>query len=343
MGPLLPALRMAAATGAALVAIGGTAAGSGARLASVEAPTTPAAVADAQLTLARLAGLRNYSFQMVSVSGRYSFEVTGEVHSPTDWRLSSRSPATTTYDVDGQGWSVALGRVSRLHLRSPQGWSHLGGERTYAQGLVDLTHVTGMKLVAGAPCAGAGRSGTTLRFELPAADKGIFELAASACVARQGGALLYYRQAVAGGAAAGAVHMTGDAYTFRVTSIGNVGPIAAPKPAVTTTTAPVPVTGLAGSLPPGYPKAVPVPPGKVTTAVRMSAAKWYVLLSEGHNVHALAEYATELQKRGFSVTSRVSAAGIAVEMLTSHSYQVQLELLALPGNGEQLTVTIKAL
>jgi hypothetical protein len=321
----------------------GAVGGAGAQAAPTGQRRAGAAVGGAaQLTLTRLASLSNYSFQIVTVSGRYSFEVTGEVHGPTDWRISSKAPATTTYDVEGQGWSVALGHVSRVRLRSPQGWSHLAGERTFAQGLMDLTHVTGMKVVAGAACTGAGRAGTTYRLELPAADKAIFDLLGSACVARQGGALLYYHQGVAGGTAAGSVHLTGDAYTFSVTSIGHVGAIAAPRPQVTTTTSPVAVPRPTGSLPPGYPKAVPVPPGKVTTAARMSANKWYLLLSEGHDSHALSEYATELRKRGFSVKSRVSAAGIAVEVLASRSYQVQLELLALPGDGEQLTVTIKA-
>ncbi len=326
------ALQLALCTGVAVAAMAGLAG-------SAYARAEPARSGGQPFTLASLASLGDYTFQVVTRSGRYSFEVSGAVHSATDWVVSSKAPAVTTYDVGGQGWARALGRVSRVHLRTRQGWSHLDGERTYAEGMVGLTHVSGMRLVRAGTCTGAGRAGTSYRFELPGADRGLFDLLASACVADRGGALLFYSQGVAGGKLAGAVHLSGDSYTFRVTSIGHVPAVTVPRPATTTTVLPA-LPKPVGKLPPGFPRALPAPPGQVVSSARMAAGKWYVLLSEGGDGSALARYAAALQRDGFSVTSRTTAAGIELESLASKAYDVQLELLALPGEGDQMSVVV---
>ncbi len=223
----------------AAVCVAGSACGGGAASGSpAPAPTgppssgtavrsqLPSATVDG-LVQARLAGLQNYTFTSVNAYGSVSMTWTGRVHSPTDWVVTTSAPAVTTFDVDGHGSAVAIGRVENVTFQSPEGINHLFGEASFAEQLVGYTHVAGIRITRGPSCRVAGASGVT--FDVQAPNASIVNEAAQACVDRSDGALLSYRAGVGGGSAADATGLSGHGMTFTVTSIGSVGPIAAPK------------------------------------------------------------------------------------------------------------------
>jgi len=295
------------------------------------------------LTLARLGSLTNYSFSTSTGNGGYSLTLTGEVHDSTDWETHSTSPAVTTYDVDGRGYTVALGQVASVTFKTPDGLTHLNGERTYAQALIGYTHVAGIRITTGGACNVAGVAGTTYQVKSPSADASLLVETATACVADGSGALLSYSSGVPGGSAANAAHITGATTSFTVDAVGGIGPIAAPtasSSASTTTTAP-PAVGGTSSLPAGFPAQVPVPPGKVFSSAALSPTKWYVQLTETDTT-AEPQYVTALQGHGFTVASTSNTAAGSITTLSDASYQVLVEQMSLPGQGVMLAVTVTA-
>lgn len=296
-----------------------------------------------RFSLARLAGLRNYAFTY-NASG--AAKAVGRVHSPTDWQLAVTGGPTevTTYDVNGQGYALVTGftQVERLLFKTPEGFTHLNGERTWAQAFIGATHVTGMRITSAGPCRVAGERGTAYDFKTALAARKIFSLADTACVSRTSGALLSFAEGVTGGSAAGAVGLDGKSQAFTVTALGGVGTIRAPK-APTTKTAPrsaAPAgTRPSAGLPAGFPSQVPAPPGKITSSARLSASKWYLLLSEAH-ANAITGYTTTLLARGFSLTNRTNDAAGDIVTLGDASFQVVIEEMSLPGQGDIMAVTV---
>jgi len=292
------------------------------------------------LTLTRLGSLTNYSFTSTAGNGGYTFTVTGEVHSPADWETHSTSPAVTNYDVDGRGYSVAIGQVLPTTFKTSDGLTHLNGETTYAQALMGYTHVTGIRITTAGPCSVAGVQGTTYQVKSPGADAALLVETATACVADGSGALLSYSSGVPGGSAASAVHLKGASTSFTVNAVGGIGPIAAPGAPPTTTVPTVPPgTGAASGLPAGFPAQVPAPPGKVLSGTALSSTKWYVELSET-DPSAEAGYVTELQGKGFSVVNASNTAGGDITTLADGSLQVLVEQMSLPGQGVVMAVTV---
>ncbi len=182
-------------------------------------------------TLARLAGLQNYTFTYSATGG---IHLTGQVHDPTDWEISTAvgaAPSVTTYDVGGQGYSTVAGAASvqRVPLSNPEGYTTLNGERAWAEAFIGFTHVSGMRVTAAGSCDVAGQPGTAYDFATPSADAGTFSIADQACVARSSGALLSFAEGVTGGSAASAAGLSGRSEVFTVTSVGGVGRIAVPS------------------------------------------------------------------------------------------------------------------
>lgn len=299
-------------------------------------PTTPASVAG--LNGARLGSLRNYTFTSVNSDGRVTMTWTGRVHSLTDWKVQTDSPALTTFDVHGHGWALAVGQREQVTLQTPQGVNHLFGEQAFAEQLVGLTRIAGIRVTTGAPCTVAGAAGITYHLQSPNAS--LVNLQAQACVQRSTGALLSYQSGVIGGSAANAVQLSGHGTSFTVTSIGGVGTIAAPA-APTGTPVPTPPSALpkTDGLPPGFPERVPAPPGRITSSARLSATKWTLQLSEP-DTGALAAYEQALEKQGFAVTSHTNSAAADIAALSGGTVSVLLEQMSLPGQGVILVVTV---
>ncbi len=342
--------RMVAGTMVASVAMVAAACGSTSSSSTTAAAAGPASgsssaasAGEGGLSLSRLGSLTNYSFTAAAGNGGYTFTVTGEVHDSTDWETHSTSPAVTTYDVDGHGYTVALGQVASATFKTPDGLTHLNGEKTYAQALVGYTHVTGIRITTGGTCSAAGVAGTTYQVKSPSADSSLLVETASACVADGSGALLSYSSGVPGGSAANAAHITGATTSFAVDAVGGIGPITAPttsSAATTTTTAP-PAIGGPSSLPAGFPAQVPAPPGKVFSSAALSPTKWYVQLTETGTT-AEPQYVTALQGHGFTVASTSNTAAGSITTLSDASYQVLVEQMSLPGQGVMLAVTVTA-
>ncbi|HQU26165.1 MAG TPA: hypothetical protein PLS29_03940 [Acidimicrobiales bacterium] len=312
-------------------------------------PRGPSAVARAagnDLSVARLSGLRNYSFSYVVGSPSQEAAV-GRVHGTTDWQLTvtvgARTPSVTTYDVGGHGYSQVKGfaSIEPVTFATPEGFTHLNGEHTWAQALVDALHVTGVRVTTAGTCRVAGQRGTLYVLKTPTASEGVFSLTDRACVERSG-PLLSFAEGVTGGSAAGAIGLTGRSETFTVTSIGRIGVVRAPKGSASappSTSAPATSPTVSGRLPAGFPSTVPAPPGTLVSATRLGATKWYVLLTEP-SAHALATYVAGLEARGFTVLTRSTTAASTVVDLGDASYRVVLEQMSLPGEGVTLTVTV---
>ena len=331
------------ASGMALVACGSTTHPSGTSVVG-GATTAPgsnsvASSGGGALNLARLSSLTDYSFTATAGNAGYTFTVTGEVHDPTDWQTHSATPAVTNYDVGGRGYAIAIGQVTPVSFKTPEGLTHLDGETTYAQALVGYTHVTGIRIATAGPCRVAGVEGTTYQVKTPGASASLLLETATACVANGSGALLSYSSGV-GGSAASAVHIAGAGTSFTVTAIGGIGPIAAPGPTPTTSVPTIPPNlGSAPGLPAGFPSQVPVPPGQISSSTALGSAKWYVQLTESGSA-ALADYVKVLQGKGFNVVSSTNSAAADVATLADGSFQVQVEQISIPGQGVSLAVTV---
>ncbi len=288
------------------------------------------------LSLARLGSLTNYSFVSTAGNDGYTFTITGEVHDPTDWETHSTSPDVTDYDVNGRGYSVALGQVI---AGSPQ---TLDGETSYAKALIGYTHVTGIQITTGGVCDVAGVRGATYQVKTPGADASLLVETATACVAKNTGALLSYSAGVPGGSAASAVHITGANTSFKITAVGGIAPIAAPQttPATTAPNAP-PASSATQAMPAGFPSQVPTPPGKVLSSATLSASKWYVQLTET-DATALATYVKALQSNGFTVQNTTDTSVADISTLSDSQFQVLVEQISLPGQGVTLAVTVSS-
>ena len=339
--------RMVAGTMVASVAMVAAACGSTSSSSTTAAAAGPASgsssaasAGEGGLSLSRLGSLTNYSFTAAAGNGGYTFTVTGEVHDSTDWETHSTSPAVTTYDVDGHGYTVALGQVASATFKTPDGLTHLNGEKTYAQALIGYTHVAGIRITTGGACNVAGVAGTTYQVKSPSADASLLVETATACVANGTGALLSYSSGVPGGSAASAAHITGATTSFTVNAVGGIGPIAAPDASPpTAVVTPAPGMGGATGLPAGFPAQVPGPPGKVLSSAALSSSKWYVELTET-DATALTGYIEALQGVGFSVVSTSNSAAGDIATLSDGSYQVLAEQMSLPGQGVVMSVTV---
>jgi len=288
------------------------------------------------LNLARLGSLTNYSFVSTSGNDGYTFTITGEVHDPDDWETHSTSPDVTNFDVNGRGYGVALGQV----IAGPP--QKLAGETTYAQALIGYTHVTGIRITTGGTCDVAGVQGTTYEVRSPAADASLLVETATACVAKNTGALLSYSSGVPGGSAASAVGISGANISFKLTAVGGIAPIAAPQPAPPTTFPSAPPTAsITPAMPSGFPSEVPTPPGRVLSSASLSATKWYVQLTET-NASALATYVKALQAKGFTVQNTTNTSAADISSLSDSQFQVLVEQLSLPGQGVTLVVTVSS-
>jgi hypothetical protein len=287
-----------------------------------------------------LDSLTNYAFTRIASNSGASFTATGKVHNPTDWEIHTISPAVTTYDVGGHGYAVTLGQVIHVSFNTPEGVGNLEGEYSFAEQLVGYTHVTGIKITQAGSCSVAGANGTIYHVQSPGADTPILSEAATACVSNGSGALLSYTSGITGGSAANAAHVAGSSNRFTVTAIGGVGPIVVPKASSTTTIPNVPSSlDTLPRLPTGFPAEVPTPPGKILSSTQISSTKWYLQLNEKSS-SALAQYARQLQSKGFSVTSSTNTAGSDIEVLSKGSIQILLEQLSLSGQGVVLAVTV---
>jgi hypothetical protein len=292
------------------------------------------------LSLARLGSLTDYSFTSTAGNDGSTITVTGEVHDPTDWETHSASPAVTNYDVGGRGYAVAIGQVTPVTLKTPEGLTHLDGETTYAKALIGYTHVTGIRITTGGHCSVAGVRGTTYDVKSPGADATLLVETATACVADGSGALLSFASGVPGGSAASAVHITGATTSFTVDAVGGTGPIAAPSGSPTTTVATLPSdAGGARGLPAGFPAQVPAPPGRILAGTELSPTKWYVELTET-GATAEAQYVQALQGKGFTVVDTSNTAAGDITTLSDGSLQVLAEQMSLPGQGVVMTVTV---
>lgn len=292
------------------------------------------------LSAARLGSLTDYSFISKSGNEGYSFTITGQVHDPTDWETNSTSPAVANYDVDGHGYSLAVGQVIPVTFKSPDGLTHLNGEVSYAQALIGYTHVTGIRIVTAGSCNVAGVHGTTYEVRSPGADASLLVETATACVADGSGALLSYSSGVPGGSAANATHLTGAETSFTVTAIGGVGAISAPQGSSTSTvTSPPPASKGTSGLPAGFPASVPAPPGKTMSSVALSSTKWYVELTESGST-AESGYVKVLQGKGFSVVDSSNTVAGDITTLSNGSFQVLVEQMSLPGQGVVMAVTV---
>ena len=337
MGAVVVVVGMGAA---ACGSSGGSKATSPARATAPSGTSSAGSPAAAGLSLARLGSLTDYSFTSTAGNDGYTFTVNGEVHGPTDWETRSTSPAVASYDVGGRGYAVALGQVTSLSFKTPDGLTHLNGETTYAQALIGYTHVAGIRITTAGPCRVAGVEGTTYQVKSPSADAPLLVETATACVADGSGALLSYSSGVPGGSAASAAHLTGATVSFTVDAVGGIGAIAAPSAPPTSTAARVPSDAGAGpGLPAGFPAQVPAPPGKVLSAVALGPTKWYVELTET-DAGAQAAYVQALQGKGFVVVTKSNTPAGDITTLSDGSLQVLAEQMSLPGQGVVLAVTV---
>ena len=202
-------------------------------LATVALATVPAAAtasAGFNTSLARLASLTNYRFANIATNDGYKFEISGLVHGPRDWQTNATEPLKeSTYDVNGRGYSLALGHVIPVTFKTPEGLTHLDGEYTAARGLVGFTHVAGMRISNRGSCKVAGMAGTRYFLQSPRAAKKLLVETVSACIAKRSGALLSYGVGVPSGSELGTLRARGISASFTVTVIGHVGVIRAPK------------------------------------------------------------------------------------------------------------------
>ncbi len=334
---------------AAVCVVGAACGGNSAAGSAGSSPARASATAGSQassatvdgLNLAKLGGLQNYTFTSKNLAGSASMTWAGKVHSPTDWEVQTDAPAVTTYDVDGQGSSVAVGQVAPVHLQTPQGVNHLFGEPAFAEQLFGYTHVTHIAITRGAPCTVAGASGITIHVRAPNAS--IVDESAQACVETSNGALLSYRGGVTGGSAANATGVSGHGMSFTVTSIGGVGQISAPA-ASASSSIPVPNVPRAPSsgtgVPAGFPSQVPAPPGSYVVARQLSPNEWLIQADET-SASALADYVKNLESAGFTETTSSNNPGAGtIAKLSKGSIQVLLEQISVPGQGPILQVTV---
>lgn len=203
--------------------------------ATLAAVTASPAAANAGFNtgLARLAGLQNYSFTTSSSNNGYTFRIQGSVHGPRDWEITSTAPLKeSTYDVNGHGYALALGQVIHEAFKTPEGYTHLDGERSAAQGLIGYTHVRGIRIRAKGSCKVAGTAGTVYRLETPTASAHLLLETVSACIAKQSGALLSYTAGIPSGSVLKSTlkGIRGASNSFRVDGIGKVGVIRPPRP-----------------------------------------------------------------------------------------------------------------
>ena len=330
--------------GLALAGCGATAGSKGSTPpASGGSPPSAGAAAVGGLTLARLGGLRDYTFTSSASNAGYTITITGQVHDPEDWRTESTVPVPEThYDVGGRGYAVTLGQVMAVSFQTPEGLTHLDGEYSAAESLVGYIRVTGERITASGSCRVAGESGKVYHLESPSQAASLLVETATACVAQGSGALLSYTARVPSGSAARANNIAGASLSFTVNSIGGVGVITAPKaPAATPTTTAPPASSGTAQLPPGFPSQVPAPPGKVLSSAQLSSTKWYVQLTESTQ-DALSQYGAQLKGQGFSVSSSTSSSGLDLATLTDGQFQVLLEQTSFPGQGVVLAVTVQS-
>lgn len=201
-----------------------------AAVALVAAPSAAVANAGFNTSLARLASLTNYRFTNIATNDGYKLEMSGLVHGPRDWQINATVPLKeSTYDINGHGYSLALGHVIPVTFKTPEGRRHLDGEYSAAQGLIGYTHVAGMRISNKGSCKVAGLAGARYFLQTPRVDRKLLVETVSACIAKRSGALLSYDVGVPSGSQLGPLHAQGMRASFTVTAIGHVGVIRAPR------------------------------------------------------------------------------------------------------------------
>lgn len=326
-----------------VLALGILACGSAPAYAAAKAASSTVSSARDPFALGRLASLESYRFTSSASNGGATFEIAGMVHGPRDWETDAITPVEErTYDVGGRGYALVLGRIVPVHFKTPEGLSHLDGERTAAEGLIGYTHVRGIRITTKGSCRVAGASGTTYHLATPRDAAGLLLETVTACVSKGSGELLSYSAGVPSGSLATAMHVRGATSTFTVTAIGGVRAIAVPKARPTTKVPSTPVrAGGPKGLPTGFPATVPAPPGTVLSSIRIGPSKWYLELTEKSS-KALDDYVGELEAKGFSLASSSSTAAGDVDDLEHGPVQVVVEQVSLPGEGVTLTVIVQA-
>jgi len=153
------------------------------------------------LKLSSLSSLQNYTFQSTmekhSPSGYSLEQVSGRVHSPTNWQAAYsglKVPSTpinsTYYDVSGTGYVDTDGSVSSVSFNTPEGADHLRGEAYFAKKLLYDIQDRGLKLTSARGCYIAGISGNYYNLGNPVGSSSIQQ--GDVCIANGSGALLSY-------------------------------------------------------------------------------------------------------------------------------------------------------
>jgi hypothetical protein len=285
--------------------------------------------------------LTNYAFTYSALHQGVQFKNSAEVHSLTDWSLTSTSPAVTIYDINGHGYSVFDSIRSPDSFTNPEGATTLAGEPTWAKALIDDTHITAVRVTEAGSCSVAGASGTIVVVRSPSASRSIFALDIRACIDTASGALLSYNQGVVGGSAPTAVGLKGASEVWTVTAIGGVGAIKLPTASAPTTTVAIntPTTPEV-AIPPSFPSAVAIPPGHLATVTTIRSSKWYLLLDESTTT-AYTQYTTTLEGDGFVASSNSTAGATSIGTLTKGAYTVVVEQSqGVPGSGNKAYLTV---
>jgi hypothetical protein len=185
--------------------------------------------ADPLTELSALESLRNYTFIYSSYNGVGTFHATAAVHDPTDWRLTGEG-LTTIYDVGGHGYAVIEGfpKVQHVSFKTIYGYNHLNGERAWAAALLNATRAAHIRVSHGGRCGVRGMPGTLYTIRSPSVEKHMLAIVDQACIANRTGALLSYAADI-NGVYPKALHINDARLFFKVTSVGRVGVIRAPR------------------------------------------------------------------------------------------------------------------
>lgn len=189
------------------------------------------------LELSSLSSLGSYTFEAQrtrhgsSSSSMYLLEVSGRVHSPTDWQatytgLKNDTPLDSTYyDVDGTGYVDSGGAVSSVAFRSPEGTAHLYGEAYFAEKLLSDIKDRGLKLTSARGCYVAGIPGKNYYLGNPPGSSAIEQ--GNVCIANGSGALVqYFLRWPLGPSATASTDV--EISSFSITGVNNVPAISAP-------------------------------------------------------------------------------------------------------------------
>jgi hypothetical protein len=188
------------------------------------------------LTLSQLGSLTNYRFTSSEVASSAGIpqlsELTGSVHSPSDWKVAIQGTMgiSSLFDVNGAGYEQTGGATTTVGFRTSEGIDHLRGEAYYAAQLVKDVRQLGLKLSKSRGCEVAGVNGTNYFLGNPP-NATVGGEQGNVCIADGSGALVqYFLQLPASGGASGGSSAAGKTVSnFTVTSVGGVAPIGPPS------------------------------------------------------------------------------------------------------------------